>query len=164
MQSSRLIEIWVGLFAVLGLVALFVLSMRVSNLSDFNEPDGYPLTAYFQNIGGLKVKAPVTVAGVRIGRVTAIELDPDSFSAKVTLMIRPEFNQLPEDTSAAILTSGLLGEQYIGLEPGGSDEYLKPRSEEHTSELQSRENLVCRLLLEKKKKPTPANAPARATQ
>ena len=147
MQSSRLIEIWVGLFAVLGRVALFVLSMRVSNLSDFNEPDGYPLTAYFQNIGGLKVKAPVTVAGVRIGRVTAIEIDPDSFSAKVTLMIRPEFNQLPEDTSAAILTSGLLGEQYIGLEPGGSDEYLKPGQRiEYTQSALVLENIIGQFL------------------
>jgi phospholipid/cholesterol/gamma-HCH transport system substrate-binding protein len=125
MQSSRRVEIWVGLFAALGLFALFVLAMRVSNLNDFSEPDGYNLTAYFDNIGGLKPKAPVTVAGVRVGRVAAIELDQETFKAKVTLAIRPDYDQLPEDTAAAILTSGLLGEQYIGLEPGGSDMYLK---------------------------------------
>src|SRR5690625_1320935 len=118
MHSSRVLEIWVGLFAVLGLLALFVLAMRVSNLNDFNEPQGYTLTAYFQNIGGLKVKAPVTVAGVRIGRVTGIELDQQSFSAKVTLAIRPDYNDLPDDCSAAILTSSLHSEQYIGLEHG----------------------------------------------
>jgi phospholipid/cholesterol/gamma-HCH transport system substrate-binding protein len=125
MQSSRALEIWVGLFAALGLLALFVLAMRVSNLNDFSEPEGYDLTAYFQNIGGLKVKAPVTMAGVRIGRVTGIELDEGTFRAKVTLAIRPDYDRLPEDTSAAILTSGLLGEQYVGLEPGGSDINLK---------------------------------------
>jgi phospholipid/cholesterol/gamma-HCH transport system substrate-binding protein len=126
MQSSRTVEIWVGVFVALGLLALFVLAMRVSNLNDFNEPEGYQLTAYFRNVGGLKVRAPVSMAGVRIGRVTGIELDQDSFKAKVTLAIRPDHDQLPEDTSAAILTSGLLGEQYIGLEPGGSDLNLRP--------------------------------------
>ncbi|HEX5514682.1 MAG TPA: outer membrane lipid asymmetry maintenance protein MlaD [Gammaproteobacteria bacterium] len=150
MQSSRVVEIWVGLFAVLGLLALFVLAMRVSNLNDFNEPEGYKLTAYFQNIGGLKVKAPVTVAGVRIGRVAGIELDEQSFKAKVTLAIRPGYDQLPDDSSAAILTSGLLGEQYIGLEPGGSDTYLKAGQRiEYTQSALVLENIIGQFLYSK---------------
>lgn len=150
MQSSRTLEIWVGLFAALGLLALFVLAMRVSNLSDFNEPDGYALTAYFQNIGGLKVKSPVTMAGVRIGRVVAIELDEKTFQAKVTLEILPEFDQLPEDTSAAIQTSGLLGEQFIGLEPGGSEDNLKPGARiEYTQSALVLENIIGQFLYSK---------------
>lgn len=150
MQSSRTLEIWVGLFVALGLLALFVLAMRVSNLNDFREPEGYTLTAYFQNIGGLKVKAPVTLAGVRIGRVTGIELDQDSFTAKVTLTIAPQFNQLPDDSSAAILTSGLLGEQFIGLEPGGSDMYLKGGDRiEYTQSALVLENIIGQFLYSK---------------
>lgn len=150
MQSSRTLEIWVGLFAALGLLALFVLAMRVSNLNDFNEPDGYALTAYFQNIGGLKVKSPVTMAGVRIGRVSSIELDEKTFQAKVTLAILPEFDQLPEDTSAAIQTSGLLGEQFIGLEPGGSEDNLKPGARiEYTQSALVLENIIGQFLYSK---------------
>lgn len=121
MHSSRKIEIWVGIFVVLGLAALLGLALRVSNLNDFAGGDGYQVSAFFQNIGGLKEKAPVSLAGVQIGRVTSIELDERTFQAKVTMSIRPEVDELPEDTSASILTAGLLGEQYIGLEPGGSD-------------------------------------------
>lgn len=150
MQSSRTLEIWVGLFVALGLLALFVLAMRVSNLNDFREPEGYTLTAYFQNIGGLKVKAPVTLAGVRIGRITGIELDQESFTAKVTLAIAPQFNQLPDDSSAAILTSGLLGEQFIGLEPGGSDMYLKGGDRiEYTQSALVLENIIGQFLYSK---------------
>ena len=147
MQSSRTLEIWVGLFVALGLLALFVLAMWVSNLNDFREPEGYTLTAYFQNIGGLKVKAPVTLAGVRIGRVTGIELDQESFTAKVTLAIAPQFNQLPDDSSAAILTSGLL---FIGLEPGGSDMYLKGGDRiEYTQSALVLENIIGQFLYSK---------------
>lgn len=150
MQSSRSIEIWVGVFAALGLLALFVLAMRVSNLNDFNEPDGYELTAYFQNIGGLKVRAPVSLAGVRIGRVTAIELDEQTFQAKVTLTIQREHDQLPDDTSAAILTSGLLGEQFVGLEPGGSDMNLQAGARiQYTQSALVLENIIGQFLYNK---------------
>ena len=125
MQSTRKIEIWVGLFVVLALAALFGLAMRVSNLSGFERAEGYEVTAYFQNIGGLKARAPVTLAGVPVGRVKNIVLDEQTFQAKVTLTIRSDFDQLPDDSSASILTSGLLGEQFIGLEPGGSEDNLK---------------------------------------
>jgi phospholipid/cholesterol/gamma-HCH transport system substrate-binding protein len=150
MQSSRTLEIWVGLFTVLGLFALFVLAMRVSNLSDFREPPSYDLTAYFHNIGGLKVKAPVTIAGVRVGRVAAISFDEKSFNARVTLAIESKYDELPEDSSAAILTSGLLGEQYIGLEPGGSPDHLRAGQRiEYTQSALVLENIIGQFLYSK---------------
>jgi len=89
------------------------------------EDKGYKVTARFENIGGLKIRAPVTLGGVRIGRVSGIDLDPRNYEAVVTLSIDPKYDQLPADSSASILTSGLLGEQYVGLEPGGMDNHLK---------------------------------------
>lgn len=128
MHTTRTIEIIVGLFVALGLAALFMLAMKVSNLSSFTDEDGYSVTARFENIGGLKVRSPVTVAGVRVGRVAGIGFDNRSFEAVVTLNIESQYNQLPEDTFASIFTAGLLGEQYVGLEPGGSDKLLKEGS------------------------------------
>lgn len=125
MDNSRIIEIWVGVFIALGLAALFLLAMQVSNLSEFQETDkGYRLLARFQNVGTLKVRAPVKIAGVLIGRVANVRLDNDRYEAVVELRIDPDY-QLPDDTIASIYTSGLLGEQYIALEPGGSPDYLK---------------------------------------
>lgn len=124
MQTSRTVEIWVGLLVVLGLAALFGLAMKVSDLGAFRETDGYEVVARFQNIGGLKAQAPVTMAGVLVGRVKSIALDEQTYEARVVLTIFDRFDRLPEDTSASILTSGLLGEQYVGLEPGGMDLYL----------------------------------------
>ena len=124
MHTTRTIEIIVGLFVALGLAALFMLAMKVSNLASFTDEDGYSITARFENIGGLKVRSPVTVAGVRVGRVSAIEFDNKTFEAVVTLNIGAQYNQLPDDTFASIFTAGLLGEQYVGLEPGGSDKNL----------------------------------------
>lgn len=106
------------------LVALFFLSMKVSNLSDWGGGDEYRLTARFSNVGSLKPRAPVTMAGVRIGRVDSLRFDPATYEAVVTLRIDARIDRIPEDTFANIFTSGLLGEQYIGLEPGGSPDYL----------------------------------------
>lgn len=125
MFHSRSIEIWVGVFVAAGLAALFMLAMQVSNLSMATESGGYEVTAKFQNISGLKERSAVTVAGVKIGRVTHIGFDPLSFEAVVTLHIGDDYRVLPLDTSASILTSGLLGEKYVGLEPGGEEEVLK---------------------------------------
>jgi len=124
-MQSRVIEIWVGIFVVLGIVALFMLAMKVSNLSDFYAESGYRVMARFQNIGGLKTKSPVKMAGVRIGRVAAINFDNTTYEAIVTLQIDNQYNTLPKDTSASIFTAGLLGEQYIGLEPGADADTLK---------------------------------------
>lgn len=126
MQHSRTIEVFVGLFVAIGLVALFFLAMQVSNLSDFRNGEGYVIKARFDNIGSLKVRSPVAISGVKIGRVSSVIYDTDDYSALVEITINPEYNKLPDDTSASIFTAGLLGEQYIGLEAGGSDEYLKP--------------------------------------
>lgn len=124
MQQKNL-ELAVGFFIALGLAAFLMLALKVSDLTSIGDDKGYRVTARFENIGGLKARAPVTLGGVRIGRVVAIDLDSHSYEAVVTLSIDPKYNQLPTDSSASILTSGLLGEQYVGLEPGGMDSYLK---------------------------------------
>ena len=117
------LELAVGVFVALGIAAFFLLALQVSDLTSGNDR-GYRITARFENIGGLRVRAPVTMGGVRIGRVVGIDLDPQTYEAVVTLSIDPKYDRLPVDSSASILTSGLLGEQYIGLEPGGMDNYL----------------------------------------
>lgn len=123
-MNARIVETLVGFFVLLFLVAMFILSMRVSNLASFSGGGGYSLIAYFDNVGGLKKRAPVAASGVRVGQVTDISYDTTSYKAKVTIKIDEEFAEFPSDTNASILTSGLLGEQYIGLDPGGLDTYL----------------------------------------
>lgn len=128
-MRTRDIEVLVGLFVMAGIAALFMLAMKVSNLGDFSDSGGYAVTANFENVGGLKVRAPITMAGVRVGRVAAISLDDESYSAKVTMNIAAEYNKIPFDTSASIFTAGLLGEQYIGLDAGGDEEFLQAGDE-----------------------------------
>ena len=125
MGKQRAIEIAVGAFMAAGLVALFFLAMQVSNLNIASIGDGYLLKARFENIGSLKVRSPVSMGGVRIGRVEAIEYDQETYEAVVSLRIENAYDRIPDDTFANIFTAGLLGEQYIGLDPGGSDQYLK---------------------------------------
>jgi len=129
MSRERNLEILVGAFMVAGFVALFFLSMQVSNLSLGNTDEGYQLTARFANVGSLKARAPVTMAGVRVGRVEQVGFDKTTYEAVVTLRINAEVDNIPEDTFANIFTAGLLGEQYIGLEPGGSPEMLRDGDE-----------------------------------
>lgn len=119
------IETLVGLFVLLGLLAIVFLALKAANLASFRLGNTYVVTANFDNIGGLKVRAPVKSAGVTVGRVTAISLDTKSYQGTVTIELEQGV-QFPADTSAKILTSGLLGDQYVGLEPGGSDENLQP--------------------------------------
>lgn len=126
---SKSVQVWVGLFVVAGMASLLMLSMKVSNISAFKETEGYEVKASFDNIGGLKVRSPVTMAGVVIGRVAKIGFDPHTFEAVVTMNIQNQYNNLPDDTSASIFTSGLLGEQYIGLDAGGDEQVLKQGSE-----------------------------------
>ncbi|MDH5357903.1 MAG: outer membrane lipid asymmetry maintenance protein MlaD [Gammaproteobacteria bacterium] len=125
MMQDKNTEITVGMFVAAGIAALFVLAMKVSNLTEFTDEKGYQVIAEFENIGGLKVRSPVTMAGVRVGRVADISLDPDSYNAKVTLNLYSKVDNIPTDTSASILTAGLLGEQYIGLEAGAEEEFLQ---------------------------------------
>ncbi len=125
MDNSRIIEIWVGVFVAIGIGALFLLAMQVSNLTEFRETkDGYAVNAAFQNIGSLKVRSPVKLAGVKIGRVSAIHLDNENYQAIVVMHIQPQY-KLPDDSIASIYTSGLLGEQYVAIDAGGSPEYLE---------------------------------------
>ncbi len=118
------LDLWVGIFVVAGLAALVVLALKVGNLSTYNMSDTYQLEAHFTNVGGLKPTASVRSAGVLVGRVASITLDTQNYEAKVTMSIDKRY-QFPTDTFANILTSGLLGEQYIGLMPGGDEQMLK---------------------------------------
>jgi phospholipid/cholesterol/gamma-HCH transport system substrate-binding protein len=120
-MSNERNDWWVGLFVLLGGIALTFLALRAANLSSFSFTSTYAITAKFDNIGGLKVRAPVKSAGVVVGRVSDIRLDPKSFQAVVTLQMEKPFS-FPSDSSAKILTSGLLGEQYIGLVAGNDDD------------------------------------------
>lgn len=124
MDSSRKTEIFVGAFVVLALLAFFALAMNISNLGSLTSNKGYEVTAQFDNVGGLQPRAKVTLSGVSIGRVTGISYDKQSFRAVVTMTINSDVDYLPSDTQASIYTSGLLGEQYISLEPGAEDEVL----------------------------------------
>ncbi|RLA04331.1 MAG: outer membrane lipid asymmetry maintenance protein MlaD [Gammaproteobacteria bacterium] len=123
-MNTRKAEISVGIFIILGIAALVMLALKVSNISETGSSDTYQITAQFDNIGGLKVRSPVRMGGVLVGRVSDISLDPEYLSPVVTLSIFNTFNNLPTETSASILTAGLLGEQYLALSPGGDDEVL----------------------------------------
>ena len=122
-MSNEKTDWWVGLFILIGAIALSFLALRAGNLSSFSFSPTYTLSAKFDNIGGLKVRAPVKSAGVVVGRVASIALDEKTFQAVITVQIEKSYH-FPKDSSAKILTSGLLGEQYIGLEAGGDDANL----------------------------------------
>ena len=123
-MTRKAVETPVGLFLLIGVAAIIWLALKVGNWSPTTTHD-YEVTAHFDNIGGLTMKAPVTLAGVTIGRVASIGIDADDYSARITLQIDQAHDNLPTDTSAAILTSGLLGAQYVGLDPGAEETYLK---------------------------------------
>lgn len=125
MINRKSLELWVGLFVAAGILALAMLAFKVGNLTSADVMNGYKVAGRFDNVGGLKVKAAVTMAGVRIGRVSAIAFDDKKYQALVTMDIDGRYQIIPKDSSASILTSGLLGDQYIGIEPGGDDVVLK---------------------------------------
>ena len=122
-MDRSVLDAWVGIFVVVGIAGLFILAFQVSNAT-FSRGDTYRITAEFDNIGGLKSRAPVKSAGVVVGRVGEIQFDGKEFVARVILNIDKRY-EFPKDTSVSILTSGLLGEQYIGLEAGGDTAVLK---------------------------------------
>lgn len=143
------LDLWVGIFVVAGFAALAVLALKVGNLNFYNMSETYQLQAHFSNIGGLKSQASIKSAGVLVGRVDKISLDPERYEAKVTMTIDKRF-QFPRDTFANILTSGLLGEQYIGLIPGGDEELLKAGDEvKKTQSAVVLEDLISRFLYSK---------------
>jgi phospholipid/cholesterol/gamma-HCH transport system substrate-binding protein len=123
-MKKNVLDFWVGLFVVLGFIALLFLALKAGNMSSLSFQATYPVKLKFDNIGGLKPRAPVKSAGVTVGRVASIGFDSNSYQALVTIDLDKQY-PFPKDTSAKILTSGLLGEQYIGLEPGGDTEMLK---------------------------------------
>jgi phospholipid/cholesterol/gamma-HCH transport system substrate-binding protein len=125
MQHTSTQDTLVGLFVASGIVGLFFLAMQVSNLSSFVDEDSYTITARFENSGGLKIKSPVSAAGVKIGKVSSISFDPKTYESIVQMSINSQYNTIPDDTTASIFTAGLLGEQYVNLEPGGSEVYLQ---------------------------------------
>lgn len=148
------IDLWVGIFVVAGVAALVMLAMKVGNLGTYNVSEAYQLHAYFSNIGGLKPKASIKSAGVLVGRVTDITLDTNRYEAKVVMSLDKRY-QFPKDTFANILTSGLLGEQYIGLVPGGDEEMLKDGEQlKMTQSAVVLEDLIGKFLYNKAEEPT----------
>lgn len=133
-MQNRTLEIGVGLFLLAGVLALLLLALRVSGLSAGTSADTYKLYADFDNIAGLTVRAKVTMAGVTIGKVTAIDLNHDTFTGRVTMELNKGVNNLPTDSTASILTAGLLGEKYIGLSVGGDSAVLKPGGTIHDTQ------------------------------
>ena len=129
MRQTRSVEIGTGLFVLLGMSALFFLTTQTTGGDDFEADSVYVVEARFENIGSLRERAPVTMSGVTIGRVTDISFDPLTLEAVVEFVIDARFDQIPEDTDASILTSGILGSQYVGLQAGGSDIFLEDGSE-----------------------------------
>jgi len=123
-MNRATVDLWVGIFVAAGLVALLFLALKVGNLASFSTAQTYQVFAKFANIGGLKIRAPIKSAGVVVGRVSDIRFDNESYDAIVTMTLESAY-QFPRDTTAKILTSGLLGEQYIGLEAGGDGVMLK---------------------------------------
>lgn len=121
MRQTIKYEFWVGLFLLLGAAALVFMGLKVANVQGFNQEKSYQVTATFDNIGGLKVRAPLKVGGVVIGRVTSISLDEQTYLPKVTIAINESYNEIPDNSSLSIKTSGLLGEQYIALSVGFDD-------------------------------------------
>ena len=122
-MKKNSLDFWVGLFVITGFLALLFLALKAGNMSSFSFAKTYSVTARFDNIGGLKPRAPVKSAGVVVGRVAANNFDDKTYQATVTLNIEDNFH-FPKDSSAKILTSGLLGEQYIGIEAGGDEQSL----------------------------------------
>ena len=148
MNKTKL-DLSVGLFVAAGIVALLFLALKVGSTSALNSAEGYEVIARFENIGGLKPRAPVKIAGVVVGRVADIQFDNDSYEAAVTLRLDKHY-AFPKDSSAAILTSGLLGEQYVGLEAGGDSVKLKEKDRILiTQDAVVLENLIGRFLYDK---------------
>ena len=127
-MNKTVLDLWVGLFVIAGIAALLFLALKVGSTSAVNTSNSYEVIARFDNIGGLKPRAPVKSAGVVVGRVGDIRFDNETYEAAVTLRLDKRY-AFPKDTSAAIMTSGLLGEQYVGLEAGGDSQTLKDKDQ-----------------------------------
>jgi phospholipid/cholesterol/gamma-HCH transport system substrate-binding protein len=152
MQHSKTQDTLVGLFVASGIAALFYMALQISDLGSVSQADSFVISARFQNIGGLKVKSPVSLAGVRIGRVSAISLDKESHEAVVEMRIEAKYNNLPDDSDASVYTAGLLGEKYINIGPGPglSGQFLKQHSKiENVSSAIILEEMIGKFLMNK---------------
>jgi phospholipid/cholesterol/gamma-HCH transport system substrate-binding protein len=148
MRQNRAVELGTGMFMLLGIGALFFLTTQTTGRNDFSNTDVYTVEARFENVGSLKTRAPVAMSGVTIGRVTGIEFDGEALEAVVTMVIDNRYAQIPDDSDASILTAGLLGSQYIGLQAGGSADYLVDGGEiSFTQSAIVLENLIGRFLV-----------------
>lgn len=161
-QQRRSYQIGTGLFILLGFAALAYLATQTTSVANFSQGPSYVLKARFTNIGQLKLRAPVKLAGVRIGSVESIALDPGKLDALVRLSIDKRYNDVPDDSSAAIFTSGLLGDQYVGIQPGGSPDMFKDGDEfVLTQSSMQLEDLIGKFLVNGSPQ-KPANPPAEA--
>ena len=149
MRQNRAVELGTGLFVLLGIGALLFLTTQTTGRNDFSTAETYVVEARFENVGSLKKRSPVAMSGVTIGRVTDIRFDSNSLEAVVTLVIDSRYDQIPDDSDASILTAGLLGSQYIGLQAGGSETYLEEGSEIYlTQSAVILENLISKFLVQ----------------
>jgi phospholipid/cholesterol/gamma-HCH transport system substrate-binding protein len=161
-MGKKSVETFVGIFVLLGMLGLVFLALKAANLGSFSAGDTYTLTAYFDNIGALKVRAPVRSAGVTVGRVAAIRLDPKLYQGVVQLEIQRDV-QFPSDSSLRILTSGLLGDQYVGVEPGAEDKmWAAGEKITHTQSAVVLESLISQFLFSKAADAGSTSAPAPA--
>lgn len=156
MRQSRAIDVSTGLFVLLGLAAIIFLVTQISNQEiSLRRSASYRVQAQFENIGGLKVGAPVSMSGVKIGRVDSIGFDMELFKAVVTLRIDGNYDKIPRDSDASVFTAGLLGGQYIGISPGGSDEFLADGDQvEFVQDAVVLENLISKYLFSQASKGT----------
>ena len=167
-QPRRSFQVGTGLFLLLGFAALAYLATQTTSVANYREGDSYVLKARFSNIGQLKLRAPIKIAGVRIGSVRSIKLDDVTLEAVVELAIDTRYKELPDDSSAAIFTSGLLGDQYVGVKPGGSPDMFKDGDEVVlTQSSMQLEDLIGKFLVSgdtpKPVSPPPSSAPAPPT-
>ena len=151
-MNSRAVEFWVGVFVLIGFASLLFLALKVGNLGLGSDDDSYTVTARFNNIGSLKVRAPVRAAGVTVGRVESIDFDAKGYQAQVSMSLVGTY-QFPSDTSASILTSGVLGENYVGLEAGADETFLTSGDQiQITQSAVVLEQLIGRFLYDKAQK------------
>lgn len=169
MRQTAKYEFWVGLFLLLAIAAFAFLGLKVANVQGFSQAKSYQITATFDNIGGLKVRAPLKVGGVVIGRVTDIELDPKTYVPVVKIAINQEYDEIPDNSSISIKTAGLLGEQYLALNMGFDDGETTKMLKEGSKVVDTKsamvlEDLVGQFLYGDKNKSdvTPAEAPQTA--
>jgi phospholipid/cholesterol/gamma-HCH transport system substrate-binding protein len=162
MRKTRAIELGTGLFVLLGFAALFFLVTQITSREFGLGEGGFRLTAMFEQVGGLKPGAPVSMAGVTIGRVEAISYDFDEYRARVVMRVEPKYDRIPDDSDASILTAGLLGGQYIGIGPGASETFFKEGDRiEFTQSAIVLENLISKFLFSKAAEEQPAEGPAK---